>query len=212
MRNIADKERSDGIHLHGPLPGVSVHLCLDMQRLLAPEGPWPTPWIEPALERQVRLIERRPEATIFTRFIPPKSPEDMPGTWRQYYEKWRHVTRDFIDPRLLDLLDDVGKYVPPATVLDKTRYSAFPNSRLQTLLAQKRCSTLIVSGAETDVCVLATVINAVDLGYRVVIASDAICSSSDECHDALMTLYHKRFSQQIEIASTEVILENWQMA
>jgi nicotinamidase-related amidase len=212
MKGIAGKERSDGTHLHGPLPGASVHLCLDMQRLLAPEGPWPTPWIEPALERQVRLIERRPEATIFTRFIPPKSPDDMPGTWRQYYKKWRHVTRDFIDPRLLELLDDLGKYAPPAAVLDKTRYSAFPNSRLHNLLAERHCSALIVSGAETDVCVLATVINAVDLGYRVVIASDAICSSSDECHDALMTLYHKRFSQQIEIASTEVIIENWQSA
>jgi nicotinamidase-related amidase len=212
MKSITDKERSDGAHLHGPLPGASVHLCLDMQRLLAPEGPWPTPWIEPALERQVRLIERRPEATIFTRFIPPKSPDDMPGTWRQYYEKWRHVTRDFIDPGLLELLEDLEKYVPPAAVVDKTRYSAFSNSRLQILLAERHCSTLIVSGAETDVCVLATVVNAVDLGYRVVIASDAICSSSDECHDALMTLYHKRFSQQIEIASTEIILENWQIA
>jgi nicotinamidase-related amidase len=136
----------------------------------------------------------------------------MPGTWRQYYQKWRQVTRDFIDPLLLELLDDVRRYSPPAAVLDKTRYSAFLNSRLQTVLAERQCSTLIVSGAETDVCVLATVINAVDLGYRVVIASDAICSSSDECHDALMTLYHKRFSQQIEIASTEVILESWQIA
>jgi len=27
-----------------------------------------------------------------------------------------------------------------------------------------------------------------------------------------MTLYHKRFSQQIEIASTEVFLENWRIA
>lgn len=212
MKSMSDKERSDGTHLHGPLPGATVHLCLDMQRLLAPDGPWPTPWIEPALERQVRLIERRPEATILTRFIPPKSPEDMPGTWRQYYQKWRQVTRDFIDPLLLELLDDVRRYSPPAAVLDKTRYSAFLNSRLQTVLAERQCSTLIVSGAETDVCVLATVINAVDLGYRVVIASDAICSSSDECHDALMTLYHKRFSQQIEIASTEVILESWQIA
>jgi nicotinamidase-related amidase len=199
-------------HLHGLLPSTSVHLCLDMQRLLAPEGPWPTPWIEPALERQIRLIERRPEATIFTRFIPPKSPDDMPGSWRQYYEKWRHVTRDFIDPHLLELLDDLKKFAPPAAIVDKTRYSAFLKTSLHTLLGERHGSTLIVSGAETDVCVLATVISAVDLGYRVIVASDAVCSSSDECHDALMTLYHKRFSQQIEIASTEVILENWQLA
>jgi nicotinamidase-related amidase len=49
----------------------------------------------------------------------------------------------------------------------------------------------------------------VDLGYRVIVASDAICSSSDECHDALMTLYQRRFSEQIEVAPTEVVLQAW---
>jgi nicotinamidase-related amidase len=43
----------------------------------------------------------------------------------------------------------------------------------------------------------------------VVLAEDAICSSSDETHDALMTLYKNRFSQQIETAEAEAILEAW---
>ncbi|MHC2279292.1 hypothetical protein ACVME8_005935 [Bradyrhizobium diazoefficiens] len=38
--------------------------------------------------------------------------------------------------------------------------------------------------AETDVCVLSTVLSAVDLGFRVVIVEDALCSSSDVGHDA----------------------------
>ena len=67
----------------------------------------------------------------------------------------------------------------------------------------------MITGAETDVCVLGAVIDAVDRGYRVVLATDAICSSSDQTHDALMTLYQNRFSQQIETAETEAILEAW---
>lgn len=195
--------------LRGTIGSAAAHLCIDMQRLLAPEGPWPTPWAEPALERQVRLTERRPAATFFTRFIPPKAPEDMPGAWRRYYEKWRNVTREFIDAQLLDLLEPLQKYVPPAQVVDKPRYSAFFGSPLESVLREHRVDTLIISGAETDVCVLATVLTAVDLGYRVIVASDAICSSSDECHDALMTLYHRRFSEQIEVAQTEMILQAW---
>ena len=39
--------------------------------------------------------------------------------------------------------------------------------------------TLVISGSETDVCVLSTVLGAVDRGYRVVIAIDALCSSSN---------------------------------
>lgn len=128
--------------------------------------------------------------------------------WRRYYHKWRQVTQEFIDPGLLELVDPLRAFAPPAVVVDKTRYSAFVQSSLQSTLVQRSLDTLIISGAETDVCVLATVLDAVDVGYRVIVASDAVCSSSDECHDALMTLYHQRFSEQIEIAETEAILES----
>jgi nicotinamidase-related amidase len=53
------------------------------------------------------------------------------------------------------------------------------------------------------------VLGAVDFGYRVVLVTDAICSSSDETHDALLTLYHQRFAQQIETVDTETLLRHW---
>jgi hypothetical protein len=43
-----------------------------------------------------------------------------------------------------------------------------------------------------------------------VLAIDALCSSSDETHDALLTLYRNRFGQQIETATSEAILACWQ--
>jgi nicotinamidase-related amidase len=57
--------------------------------------------------------------------------------------------------------------------------------------------------------VLATVFDAVDLGCRVSVARDAVCSSSDEAHDMLMRLYHTRFTEQIETADAETILSRW---
>jgi nicotinamidase-related amidase len=56
------------------------------------------------------------------------------------------------------------------------------------------------------VCLLATVLNAVVLGYRVIVVRDAVCSSSDEGHDMLLRLYHTRFSEQIEAADAATIL------
>jgi nicotinamidase-related amidase len=50
---------------------------------------------------------------------------------------------------------------------------------------------------------------AVDHGYRVILASDAVCSSSDESHDALTDLYRRRFDIQIEIAETGQIIAQW---
>jgi nicotinamidase-related amidase len=76
-------------------------------------------------------------------------------------------------------------------------------------LREREADALIISGSETDVCVLATVLSAVDLGYRVIVVRDAVCSSSDEGHDMLLRLYHTRFSEQIETADAATILSQW---
>jgi nicotinamidase-related amidase len=141
--------------------------------------------------------------------MPPRIPEEMPGVWKRYFDKWRAVTREFIDPSLLDLLPSLQSFVPPATVVDKGRYSAFIDSPLHSVLRERGATTLVVTGAETDICVLSTVLTAVDLGYRVIVAADAVCSSVDSTHDALMVLYNERFGEQIELADTNTILESW---
>jgi nicotinamidase-related amidase len=133
----------------------------------------------------------------------------MPGTWRLYYEKWRQATRDQLDVRLLQLMPDLGKLAPPATVIDKTRYSAFFEPLLLQHLRAREADGLIVTGSETDVCVLATVMGAVDHGYRVILVRDGVCSSSDEGHDALLELYQRRFSTQIETVDAETVLSRW---
>ena len=155
------------------------------------------------------LAERAPSLTIFTRFIPPVRAEDMPGRWQAYYAKWREVTREKVDPSLIELMPSLKRFVPPAAVLDKMVYSAFADGALAARLEADRVNTLIVTGSETDVCVLASVLGAVDRGYRVIVVRDAVCSSSDESHDALLELYQRRFAVQIEVADAEEIIRRW---
>jgi nicotinamidase-related amidase len=88
-------------------------------------------------------------------------------------------------------------------------YSAFSNPQLRPWLARRGIETLIVAGGETDVCVLATVMSAIDMGYRVLLASDALCSVDDNTHDALMLLYNRRYSEQVRTATTAEILSAW---
>jgi nicotinamidase-related amidase len=189
---------------------AAVHLAIDMQRLFGETGsPWCVPWFARVLPRVAELALRHPERTVFTRFIPPHHPEDMPGAWAEYYRRWRAMTRRNLDERLLELPPPLQGLVPPAHLCDKAVYSAFGNPKLAPWLRSQGVDTLIVSGGETDVCVLATVMSAIDLGYRIVLATDALCSASDQTHDALLLLYRARFSQHLATATTGEILEAW---
>jgi nicotinamidase-related amidase len=74
-----------------PLTGLSVHLCVDMQRIFSAEGPWPTPSMDRVA---AALANRHPGRTVFTRFIRPERPDQMPGMWRRYHTRWRVATRE----------------------------------------------------------------------------------------------------------------------
>lgn len=187
----------------------AVHLCIDMQNIFAPGGIWETPWMERVLPAIVDITARFTERTVFTRFITPLDAEDRSGRWRRYFTKWKCATRSQLPAEQLELIPALRRFAPPATVIDKPAYSAFAQSALPSFLQEKNVSTVIVTGAETDVCVLSTVLDAVDLGLRVVIVEDALCSSFDAGHDALMTLYRNRFAEQIELIRLDELRTLW---
>lgn len=193
----------------GPLGGQAVHLCVDAQRLFAEETEWHTPWLSRVLPNVERIAAAGPERTVFTRFIPARSVEECGGAWRRYYARWPSMTLDALPSGMVDLVPTLARFVPPARVVDKRVYSPWLDPSLETILRGGGVDTLIISGGETDVCVLATTFGAIDRGYRVIVAWDAICSSADETHDATMVLFGNRFGEQIETASTEEILNSW---
>jgi len=188
----------------------AVHVCIDMQRIFASGGVWETPWMERVLPVVVEIAGRFKERTIFTRFITPQTAEDRPGQWQNYYRRWKAATREHLRSDHLDLVPELRRFVPPASIIDKPAYSAFYHSRLDSFLRQKGVRCLIVSGAETDVCVLSTVLDAVDRGLGVVLVEDALCSSSDAGHEALMTMYRTRMQEQILLVSSGELFETWQ--
>lgn len=206
MTDPTDLIAPPGLHF-GPLGANWVHLCVDMQRMFAEQTEWHAPWMEKVLPEVVRLVEMGPERTIFTRFIPARSADKAGGTWRRYYQRWAAMTRDRLDPDLIDVIPDLARFAPPARVLDKPIYSPWLGSSLHGELRRAGIDTVVISGAETEVCVMAAVIGAIDLGYRVVIATDAICSSADSTHDAMHHIYDSRFGMQVETAAVMEIVD-----
>ena len=90
--------------VHGPLGSNCLHLCVDMQRLFAPGGPWAVPWAEKVLPPIEELVALHPERTVFTRFIPAARPGEGPGAWSRYYSRWAEVTLTNIDGELVELM------------------------------------------------------------------------------------------------------------
>lgn len=197
---------------HGRPGPNSIHLCVDMQRMFGPGYPWAMIWLERILPKVVDLCTYNPARTIFTRFVPPRSPDDAGGNWRPYYRKWEEVTLDRMGAEGVALLPALEGFVPPAQLVNKTVYSPWHDPALRTILNRGGVDTLIITGGETDVCVLATALGAIDLGYRVILIEDALCSSTDRTHDNLIDLYATRFDIQIETSETEEILDCWPRA
>ena len=192
-----------------PIGPATALVVVDMQRLFAEATEWQVPDLAEIVPAVRRLVTHRPAAALFTRFVTPDSVEDAPGRWRRYYRRWSSVTLDHMAPEMLDLMPELAPLAQPATICDKSTYSALADGRLADLLAAREVKTLILAGAETDVCVLTTALDAVDLGYRVVIASDAVTSSSAVGHRCAIDMLFARFNQQVELATAAEICTAW---
>lgn len=69
------------------------------------------------------------------------------------------------------------------SVLVKKRYSAFFGTELDEMLSRLDCTRLIVAGVNTHACIRATVVDAYQRDYEVVLARDCIASHDQEHHD-----------------------------
>jgi nicotinamidase-related amidase len=197
----------DGLRF-GPI-AKAAHVCVDMQRMFAEETEWASPVVHEIAPAVARICRHAPERTIFTRFLTPDTAGEADGQWRVYYRRWRSLLAKELDPDLFNLLPVLREFIPPARVIHKYVHSGFENPALQKTLDEFAAGTLIFTGVETDVCVLATALTAIDRGYRTILISDAIASSSPEGHLACMRSVYTRFDEQVELIDAATLLAEW---
>jgi nicotinamidase-related amidase len=177
------------------------HICVDMQRVFAEDTPWHAPWMRRVLPAIEEIAGALAPDTIFTRFIPPENVEAAAGRWKNYYALWPEMVAEKLPPELLDLVPSLKRFTPPGRILDKPVYSPWWSGHLHKALQSNGKVALVVTGGETDVCVLATVLGAIDLGYHVYLPLDALYGSADPTHDAMLKIYKSRFQAQLTTTS-----------
>jgi nicotinamidase-related amidase len=198
--------------MSAPLAAIgadAVHVVVDMQRLFAEDTGWRVPTLESILPNIHRLIDHRPERALYTRFVTPTDADAARGIWQRFYRHWSTVTQARMSPALFDLVASLAAKAPKDAQIDKDGFSAYTGAGFAPALARLGCGTLILSGAETDVCVFATALEAVDRGHRVVIATDAVTSTSTAAHRAALDHVLPRYEHLIDLATTDVVLAAW---
>jgi nicotinamidase-related amidase len=189
-----------------PLPPGTVHMAVDMQRIFAERTEWHLPGLEAIVPNIARLAEALPGRSLFTRFTVPHQAEHATGQWQVYYRRWSCFTGAVMDPGLIDVIESLAAHAGPETWIDKPTYSVFEAPDCEARLKALGATTILFTGIETDVCVLASLMTAIDRGYRVVAVSDALASSSPAGHRAVLDHVLPRMPDQVEIATTVEVL------
>jgi maleamate amidohydrolase len=99
-----------------------------------------------------------------------------------------------IDPRIAPLPDE--------PVLNKLFASAFFGTSLASFLAAERCDTVIVTGASTSGCIRATVVDALQHGYRPVVPREAVGDRNPTAHDANLYDMDAKYADVVSVEET----------
>jgi nicotinamidase-related amidase len=183
------------------------HIAIDMQRLVAEKTAWHSPAVITILPNVVRLSAALRERSLYARFTVPYDVGEAKGSWKAFYRRWPMVTGRVLDRALLDLVAPLADLADPDQIFDKLGYSIFSAPTLDARLRAWNTDTLILSGVETDVCVYSSAMSAIDLGYSVVLAADALASPDERAHHAVLTQLAPRLPEQIKVMSTDAILK-----
>jgi ureidoacrylate peracid hydrolase len=92
---------------------------------------------------------------------------------------------------------------PSDLVVPKHRWSAFHGTYLEVALRAQGIDTIVLVGGSTDVGIAATAFAARDLGYNLVIASDACTSPEQDNHEQFM---RRIFPRMARVRTTGQIL------
>jgi ureidoacrylate peracid hydrolase len=96
--------------------------------------------------------------------------------------------------------------LPGEIIVNKHRYSAFINTRLDTVLRTLKIETLVMTGVSTNVCVESTARDGFMLDYNIVFVADACGAYSKSAHDMTLENIDGFFGS---VLNTDRIIKIW---
>ena len=148
-------------------------LLVDFQTVYLPGYDWACPSMPEALKNTIQILDAASAPTfIMMRFIAPAEPV---GRWRQYNEAYREINEN---PELAELAEGLAPYAEQTAVIDKSTYSSMDAPEVRSAMMGKKA--VVLAGVTAECCVLATMMDAMDLGYEVIYLYDCIAGQNAE--------------------------------
>lgn len=156
-------------------------LVVDMQNVYLPNEEWACPKVKDAIKNIKNLLDREiVEQVIFTKFVKPERPF---GTWNDYNKEYAHINENVY---LNEIVKEFHPYLSKWPVYEKSIYSSMRVPEI--LEAARKADHILIAGVVAECCVLATMIDAIDEGHRVIYLSDCTAGMSEENEEAVKKL------------------------
>ncbi len=187
-------------------------VVVDMQKLFLTEKK--SPWMNkkllsiiPNIEKLIKTIGM--QNTIFTRFAPPKNWQDEQDSWQTYYRINQKITPSILGTEALDIIDNFIPYLPNSVVASRKKSaSIFMAGNFHSKIKKKSTKIMIFTGIETDYCVISSVLDAIHLGYYVIVVMDACASSKKQGQKHARGIFD-RFPEQLWVTSTNDLINHF---
>ena len=189
----------------------TILVIVDMQKLFVTDKK--SPWadkklisVAPNIEKLVRVFGT--QNVIFTRFTPPMNWKGEQDSWRTYYRINENITPGILGTESFAIIDNLVPYISDSTVVSRKKSaSIFLAGSFHSKIKKKSAKILVFTGIETDYCVLSSVLDAIHLGYYVIVVADACASSKKQGQKHAMGIFD-RFPEQLWVTSTNDLIDH----
>ncbi|CVI65783.1 Isochorismatase family protein [Clostridiales bacterium CHKCI001] len=172
MKNIFDNSNSKEKDLL---------LIIDMQNVYLPGQPWACPNIKRAISYiEKKICEFTENQIIFTQYQPFDCPK---GVWKDYNIVNAQIN---CNSWLNDYVEELKPYLTDSNFYSKSTYSCCKSKELY-----KRIDSyerVFVVGVVAECCVLATVLDLIDMGKKVIYLKEGVAGESEEKEDNVITI------------------------
>ena len=183
-------------------PAKTALLVIDMQNtFMEPGAPSEVPEARAIVPNVNRLARAMRDAGGVVAFSKATFPDVPAGGWHTFFDHM--VSPDVARAILTGLRDGApGQALWPELdvaasdlVFEKCRYSAFARgaSEIEARLLERDIDTVVVVGTLTNLCCESTARDAMQLGFKTIMVSDANAARSDEDHRATLLTFMTSF-------------------